>query len=310
MRILLIGAGGQVGQELLTRLASLGEVLPTTRSGQRFDGRMCLRLDLHDHDSIGTEISTQDVDLVVNAAAYTAVDRAEFEPEMAYAVNATAPGILAVECARRGIPLVHFSTDYVFPGTCDRPLREDDPTGPLSVYGSSKLAGEKAVRDAGGAHKIFRLCWVYSACGHNFLRTMLRLAAERDEVRVVDDQLGCPTPACWIAEVVYQCMLRAPELSGTWHLAASGVTSWHGFAEAILDEACNVGLVSKRPTLKAISTADYPSSVLRPANSVLDCDRLESDFGCRLPDWREGVTAIFACLKAPRPLALGNEPIE
>ena len=296
MRILLIGADGQVGYELLARLGPLGEVVPTTRSGRLPDGAACAGLDLLDHARLQATVSEKGIGLVVNAAAYTAVDRAESERDIAFAVNAGAPRVLATECAQRGIPLVHFSTDYVFPGTGDRPLREDDPVGPLSVYGASKLAGEEAVRAAGGPHKIFRLCWVYGPRGRNFFLTMLRLAAERDELRVVADQFGCPTPAAWIAKAVAQAVEVGSDLSGTWHLASDGQASWHGFAEAIMDGAFERGRLAKRPTIYAISTAEYPTPARRPGYSVLDCGRFEEDFGFRLPPWRQGVTESLASL--------------
>jgi dTDP-4-dehydrorhamnose reductase len=294
MRILLIGADGQVGGELVSRLATLGEVVSTTRSGSLPDGRSCGQLDLQEHDRLKAAVGEPGTGLVVNAAAYTAVDRAESEPEQAFAINAAAPGVLAAECARLGIPLVHFSTDYVFPGTGSRPLREDDPVGPLSVYGSSKLAGEEAVRAAGGPYKIFRLCWVYGARGKNFFLTMLRLAEEREELGVVSDQFGCPTPAAWIADAVVQSLSSKPGLSGIWHLASSGHTSWHGFAEAIMDDALASGRLARRPVVREISTAEYPTPAHRPGYSVLDCTRLEADFGIRLPDWRRGVPEVMA----------------
>lgn len=296
MRSLLIGADGQVGHELLGRLSALGEVVATTLSGRLADGAACEAVDLCDPAALRAAVSGSGADIVFNAAAYTAVDRAESDRETAFAVNATAPGIMAEEAARLGVPLVHFSTDYVFPGTGHRPLREDDPVGPDSVYGASKLAGEQAVRAAGGAHAIFRLCWVYGSRGQNFLLTMLRLAAERSELRVVADQVGCPTPAAWIAEAVVRAVSERPGLSGTWHLAASGHTSWHGFAEAIVAGAADIGLIRSRPMVTPITTADYPTPARRPAYSVLDCSRLEADFGIRLPDWRLGVGEVLRAL--------------
>ncbi len=188
------------------------------------------------------------------------------------------------------MPLVHFSTDYVFPGTWNDPLREDDPVGPVSVYGASKLAGEEAVRAAAGPHKIFRLCWVYGPRGKNFFLTMLRLGAERDELRVVSDQVGCPTPAAWIADAVVKAVSSRPDLSGIWHLASSGHASWHRFAEEIMEVAGASGRLTRRPVLRAISTEEYPTPARRPHWSVLDCTKLEKDFGLRLPDWQRGVT--------------------
>jgi dTDP-4-dehydrorhamnose reductase len=297
MRSLLIGADGQVGHELLGRLPRMGEVMATTRTGRLADGRACDALDLQDPDALRATVSGAGAQIVWNAAAYTAVDRAESDREVAFAVNATAPGVLAEECTRLGIPLVHFSTDYVFPGTGLRPLCEDDPVGPASVYGASKLAGEEAIRTAGNPHKIFRLCWVYGSRGTNFLLTMMRLAAGKDELRVVSDQFGCPTPAAWIAEAVIGAVRQQPRLSGTWHLAASGQTSWHGFAEAIVSDAFEGGLLARRPVVTPISTADYPTSAQRPRMSVLDCSKLEREFGIRLPDWRSGVAAVVSALR-------------
>ena len=297
MRSLLIGADGQVGHELLGRFESQGEVLATTRSGQLADGRECLALDLCNAEALRAAVAKASADLVVNAAAYTAVDRAEKEKDEAFAVNATAPDVLAKACARFGVPLVHFSTDYVFPGTSSRPLAESDPVGPVSVYGASKLAGEQAIRASGGRHKIFRLCWVYGPRGHNFLRTMLRLAAERDELRVVADQFGCPTPSAWIAEAVVRAVSRRPELRGTWHLSASGSTSWHGFAEAIFVEGLRSGILDRGPLLSAISTADYPTTARRPAYSVLDNSLFKRDFGIGLPDWRHGVEEVVTAIR-------------
>jgi len=301
MRSLLIGADGQVGHELLGHLAARGEVVATTRTGRLPDGHECQALDLRDVDALRATLASAPVDLVVNAAAYTAVDRAENERDVAFAVNATAPGLIADSCAGLGIPLVHFSTDYVFPGTSSRPLAEDDPVAPVSAYGASKLAGEQAIRASGARHKIFRLCWVYGPRGQNFLRTMLRIAAEREELRVVSDQVGCPTPSAWIAGAVGHAVVEHPEMCGTWHLCASGSTSWYGFAEAIFEDASRVGLLERRPQVKPIPTVEYPTPARRPAFSVLDNAHLNRDFGIRLPDWRQGVTeVVMAICRASR----------
>jgi dTDP-4-dehydrorhamnose reductase len=204
-------------------------------------------------------------DVVVNAAAYTAVDRAENEPDAAFRANAEAPRRIADACAQRDALLLHYSTDYVFDGRGTLPYREGDPTAPLGIYGASKLAGEQAVRDSGARHLIFRTAWVYAAHGKNFLRTMLRLAAERDELRVVADQIGAPTSAALIADISAQALGQSFRQSGTWHLTATGTTSWYGFAVAIIDGAQSRGLLTRRPRILPITTADYPTPAARPA---------------------------------------------
>uniref|UniRef100_UPI00048F9FC8 dTDP-4-dehydrorhamnose reductase n=2 Tax=Pseudoxanthomonas suwonensis TaxID=314722 RepID=UPI00048F9FC8 len=225
----------------------------------------------------------------------------ESEREAAFRINAEAPGALAKACAEADIPFVHYSTDYVFDGQGTRPYRVDDPTAPLGVYGASKLAGEEAVRAAGGQPLLFRTAWVYAAHGHNFLRTMLRVGAERDELRVVADQVGTPTPAALIADVTAVALRRAlgdATVSGTWHLVADGQTSWHGFAEAIFAEAVGTGLLPRAPRVQAIATADYPTPAKRPAYSCLDTGTLKRDFGVELPDWRQGLQRVIAGLAA------------
>ena len=191
---------------------------------------------------------------------------------------------------------MHYSTDYVFDGNGTRPYREDDPTAPLGVYGASKLAGEQAIQASGCRYLIFRTAWVYAAHGGNFLRTMLRLAAEREELRVVADQVGTPTPAALIADVTAQVLAQSPERSGIWHLTAAGETSWHGFAQAIVDAAVQRGLLAKAPKVTPIATADYPTPARRPAYSRLDTSRLQRDFGVELPDWRWGLEKVLAQL--------------
>ena len=296
MRLLLLGGNGQVGFELLRSLAPLGEVVATTRSGQLPDGRACEAADLSDPDSLPALVARIAPDLVVNAGAYTAVDRAEDEPDLAMRVNAGAPGALARACASAGIPIVHFSTDYVFDGAGDRPYREDDATAPLGAYGASKWAGEQAVRESGAAHKIFRLCWVYGPRGANFMLTMLRLARERELLRVVADQRGTPTAARWIADATAQALQARPEASGTWHLAAGGEASWFEFASEIVQQAAARGLVERAPRVEPITTADFPTRARRPAWSVLDTSALAADFGIRLPHWRNGVTLCLESL--------------
>ena len=295
MRLLVVGANGQVGRELRRSLAELGQVLPATRDGRLDDGTACAVADLGDPDGLARLVRDTTPDAVVNAAAYTAVDKAEDEPDVAWRINAQAPGVLARACAGAGIPLVHYSTDYVFDGRGTRPYREDDPTAPLGAYGASKRAGEEAVLAAGGRPLVFRTAWVYAAHGHNFLRTMLRLGAEREELRVVADQVGTPTPAALIADVTAVALRRAlagPAVAGLWHLVVAGQTSWHGFAEAIFAEAVAAGLLPRAPRVLPITTAGYPTRARRPAYSCLDTTRLRRDFGVELPDWREGLRGV------------------
>lgn len=289
MRILLLGANGQVGQALRETLAPLGEVLPATRDGHLPDGGSGEVADLSRPDTLPALLERTRPDRVVNAAAYTAVDRAESERELAFRVNAEAPGVLSRACAGAGIPLIHFSTDYVFSGESDRPWREDDPTGPLGVYGESKLAGERAVRESGAAHQVFRLCWVYGPRGHNFMLTMLRLARERGHLKVVDDQRGTPTSARRIARAVAGALAARPDATGTWHLAAEGETSWHGFAAEIFRQAVETGLLAKAPVLEAIPGSEFPTPARRPAYSRLDTSAFTRDFGLHLGDWQAGL---------------------
>lgn len=296
MKILLLGANGQVGHELRSALAPLGEVVATTRSGQLPDGGACEAADLSEPATLPALVARVAPGLVVNAGAYTAVDRAEDEPELAFRVNAEAPAALAKACADAGIGLVHFSTDYVFDGAQTRPWREDDPTGPLGVYGASKLAGEEAVRASGAAHQIFRLCWVYGPRGHNFLLTMLRLARERGHLRVVDDQRGTPTSARRIAGGVAAALRAAPGPSGTWHLAAEGECSWHGFAAEIFRQAVERGLLPAAPVLEPIASSEFPTRARRPAYSRLDTRAFTRDFGLHLGDWREGLSEALDVL--------------
>lgn len=301
MKLLVVGANGQVGHELLRSLAPLGEVVATTRSGRLDDARACEALDLGGLDAIAPLLERVRPDAVVNAAAYTAVDRAEDEADAAFRINAQAPGRIAAACAMLGVPLVHYSTDYVFDGRATRPLREDDATAPIGVYGASKLDGEKAVAAAGGTHLILRTAWVYGLYGANFLRTMLRVGAERDELRVVADQHGCPTPAWLIADVTAAILRQGIAASGVRHLVASGQTSWHGFAEAIFDEALAQGAIARRPVVTAIGTADYPTRAARPAYSVLDNARLRAEYGLDIPDWRPALHETFVRGAAARP---------
>jgi len=294
--VLLFGGNGQLGQELQRALAPLGTLVATTRSGTLPDGSACETADFNQPESLAALLDRVRPEVVVNAAAYTAVDRAEDDRDAAWRANAEAPGVIARWCAAAGVPLVHYSTDYVFDGQGTRPYREDDATAPLGVYGASKLAGEEAIRAAGGRHLIFRTAWVYASHSANFLRTMLRVGAERDVLRVVADQVGTPTPAALIADVTAQALQHAGGLSGTWHLTAKGETSWHGFAEAIFAEAVSAGKLARAPKVEAITTADYPTPARRPAYSHLDVRKLESDFGIGLPSWQEGLKRVIAAL--------------
>lgn len=289
MRILLLGANGQVGHELRRSLAPLGELAMTTRTGELPDGERCEALDLYDEAGLMPLLERVAPDVVVNAAAHTAVDRAEDERELAFRANAGFPGDIARYCAARNASLVHYSTDYVFDGTATAPYREDDPTMPLGVYGASKLAGEQAIRESGARHLVLRTAWVYAARGHNFLRTMLRLGAERDELRVVADQRGCPTPAWLVADATASVLRRGLQQSGVRHLVAGGDTTWHGFAEAIFDVAHSHGLIERQPVVVPISSAEHPTRAHRPRYSVLDTALLRGEYGLALPHWRSAL---------------------
>jgi len=298
MTLLVLGGNGQVGTELLRALAPLGDVRAATRSGTLADGRRCEMADFSQPQHLAGVLQRVRPAMVINAAAYTAVDRAESERALAFAVNAEAPGVIARWCAAHTVPLVQYSTDYVFPGTAVRPYPVDAQAAPLGVYGASKLAGEDAVRAAAGRHFIFRTAWVYAAHGHNFLRTMLRLGHERGTLRVVADQTGTPTSAALIADVTAHVLQHPGDLSGTWHLTATGDTTWYGFAKTIFLEAQARGLVHSIPELVPIATCDYPTPARRPAYSCLDTSGLQRDFKLTLPAWREGVCQVLDTLAA------------
>lgn len=292
MRLLVFGANGQIGWELARSLMPIGELIALDRAG----------CDLARPDTIPAVIRNARPDVVVNAAAYTAVDRAEADEPLALLVNATAVGTMAREARAAGALLVHYSTEFVFDGAKPEPYVEDDPPAPLSAYGRSKLAGELAVRDAGGDHLILRTTWVYAARGDNFLRTILRLARERDELRVVADQIGAPTWARDIADATAGLIRQAQRerdhgrfRSDTLHMTAVGATSRHGFAQAILDRAGD--LVPARPAVRAITTEEFPTAARRPKNSRLCCDRLRARFDIALPDWTAGLVACLADLR-------------
>lgn len=293
MKILLFGANGQVGTELRRSLAPLGDIVAATRSGALDDGSPCERIDFNAIDALAPLIECVAPDIVVNAAAYTAVDRAEDEPDIAFRANADAPRAMAAACASRDALLVHYSTDYVFDGRSTRPYREDDPVAPLGVYGASKLAGEQAIQASGARHLIFRTAWVYAAHGRNFLLTMLRLAHERDELRVVADQIGSPTSAALIADVTAHALLQPPAQFGLWHLVAGGQTNWHGFAEAIIAGARERGLLGRIPRVTPITTSDYPTPARRPAYSVLDTAHLREDLKIHPVAWQDGLGSVL-----------------
>ncbi len=301
MRILLFGGNGQVGTECRRSLAPLGELVIATRDGLLQDGTACEMADFDRPGRLAGLFARVAPDVVVNAVAYTAVDRAESEPDAAFRANAEAPRRIADACAQCDALLLHYSTDYVFDGRGTRPYREGDPTAPLGVYGASKLAGEQAVRDSGARHLIFRTAWVYATHGKNFLRTMLRLAADRDELRVVADQNGSPTSAALIADISARALGQPVEQSGTWHLTATGATSWCGFAEAIIDSAHARGLIARRPRIVPITTADYPTQAARPAYSVLDTAKLQRDFNLVPLAWQDGLGEIMDAM-VPEPL--------
>ncbi len=298
MRILLVGGNGQVGHELRRSLASLGEVIVTTRNGE-LEGGSAVACDLMQPGALAAIVHETRPGVVVNATAYTAVDKAESDRDAAFRVNAGAMEELAKECAALGIPLVHYSTDYVFDGQGDRPYLPGDATSPLGVYGESKLAGENAIRASGAKHLILRTAWVYGLYGHNFLKTMLRVGADRDELRVVSDQVGSPTPAWLIADVTAEILRQGIGKGGTHHLVSAGQTSWHGFADAIFDEAVASGMLARKPTVHAIPTSEYPTPARRPAWSVLDTASLRRMYGLALPDWRIALQRTFSTLGKP-----------
>jgi dTDP-4-dehydrorhamnose reductase len=284
--ILLFGKVGQVGWELRRTLAPLARVT-------------CIDypdVDFTRPDSVRGAITAAAPAVIINAAAYTAVDKAESELALATQINADAPGIMAEEARKRGALLVHYSTDYVFDGTKTTPYVETDAPNPLGAYARTKHAGDEAIRTAGCDHLIFRLCWVYGARGANFMLTMQRLAREREKLRVVADQVGCPTWSRMIAETTAQALLQvrqpadARRLSGTYHLCSSGQTSWHGFAKAIID--LMPPETRKCREVEAITTADYPTPTKRPAYSVMSAAKLERAFGLRLPDWHESLRQV------------------
>ncbi len=292
--VLLLGKNGQVGWELQRSLAPLGELVACD-----FDSPGDLKADFSQPESLRALVRSVRPHIIVNAAAHTAVDKAESEPDFARALNATAPGVVAEEAAALGATLVHYSTDYVFDGSGTQARDEDAPTAPLSVYGRTKLEGEERVRQSGCTHLILRTSWVYAARGGNFARTMLRLAAERESLKVIDDQIGAPTGADLLADVTALALQRLqtqPALAGTYHCVAGGETSWHGYARHVIAWAHANGqpLKTQPEAVHAIPTREYPTPAQRPLNSRLSTARLQAAFGLRLPHWQAGVERMLA----------------
>jgi len=297
MKILLTGVNGQVGNALKDKFPA-HELIAISRD----------QLELNDVNAIRRVVQQVKPNLIINPAAYTAVDRAETESEVAFAINATAPQVLAEEAAKLGSGLIHFSTDYVYDGTKASPYVETDPVNPVSVYGKSKLAGEDAIRAVGLPYLILRTSWVYGAYGKNFLKTILRLAAEREKLTIVGDQFGAPTSSESIAKAVASLVdlwqLQNVTQSGTYHFTNSGTTTWHGFATEILNEYNALRgsrgwplLMAQEGNVISITTDDYPTPASRPANSKLDNGKLNYMFGVKLPDWQEGLHQVMRNLK-------------
>jgi len=291
MKIVLFGSHGQVGWELQRALAPLGEVIALTSSSTAHCG------DLKNPVGIRQTLHALRPRIIVNAAAYTAVDRAESEPELAQAINGEAPGTLARLAAEMGAWLVHYSTDYVFDGTGDAPRLETDPTAPLNVYGRSKLAGELQIAASGCQHLIFRTSWVYAARGNNFVKTMLRLAGEREALSVVADQHGAPTGAELIADTTAHALRQAlsrPELVGLYHLTAAGATDWHSYACRVIHQARQHGMAMRVRGIRPIPTDEFPTPARRPANSRLATGKLSETFDVAMPPWETGVDRVLA----------------
>jgi dTDP-4-dehydrorhamnose reductase len=285
MKILVFGAGGQIGREVCRAAwPPRYAILPLDRKA----------VDITNSAAVSAMLDRETPDLAINLAAFTAVDRAESEPEVAWAVNCAGAAHIAAACDESATPLIHLSTDYVFDGRKAEPYREEDAVGPLGVYGRSKEAGERAVRAAAARHVILRTAWVFGAYGANFVKTMLRLAARRPVLRVVADQRGCPTAAADIAAaliVIAEHIERSEAKWGTYHFVGAGAASWHGFAEAIFDLAAPQ--LAARPQVEPIATDQYPTPARRPVNSVLDCRKIAEAFGIRPPPWRVGLASVI-----------------
>jgi dTDP-4-dehydrorhamnose reductase len=293
--VLVTGADGQVGRALVAEFRDTAELIACNRQ----------TLDLSNPEKIRAKLREVNPDVILNAGAYTAVDRAETEGELAMAINGQAPGVLAEEAARSGALLVHYSTDYAFDGSKNGPWVEDDRTNPLSVYGASKLAGEEAIRSIGDRYLIFRTSWVYAPEGKNFVLTMLRLGSERDSLNVVDDQIGAPTTAAELARATQGIAAGilndnfGPESdwAGTYHMTCGGSISWCGFARAIFERAPEL-LGGKKPTVNPIKTSEYPTPAKRPLNSVLSNEKLQQRFGVRLANWQSALDEVLKAISA------------
>ena len=300
MKILLFGKGGQVGWELQRSLAPLGDLVALDADSQNLCG------DFTNPEGLAQTVRAVAPDIIVNAAAHTAVDQAESEPELARTINALAPGVLAQEAKRSGAWLIHYATDYVFDGSGDKPWLETDPTGPLSVYGKTKLEGEEAIRATGCQHLIFRTSWVYAARGGNFAKTMLRLAQERDFLSVINDQIGAPTGADLLADIsahAIRTALRNPDVGGLYHLVAGGETSWHGYASFVIDFARQASIEIKvtPEAIQPVPTSAFPLPAPRPKNSRLDTQKLKNTFGLNLPHWQSGVARMLTEILEKKP---------
>jgi len=296
MKILLTGANGQVGYELWRSLQYIGEVIPTTTTGTEINGMPTIALDLSNPADIEKKITAVQPDIICNAAAYTAVDDAENDQQSAFTINADAPAILAKFSVIYDAKLIHYSTDYVFSGNGSTPWKEDDPTDPQGVYAESKLIGEQAIIDSGCEHMIFRTAWVFSDRGHNFLQAMLRLGSEKDELNIVNDQIGSPTWASSIAMATALSLHKSDE-NGIFHMTSSGKTSWCGFARRIFSQAEKLGIIHQAPKINGIPSSQYPTPAKRPAYSVLDCKKLKNTFNITMPNWQ---TALQLCIQNMR----------
>ena len=292
MKILLLGKRGQVGWELQRSLAPLGEIVALSSGSQNYCG------DFTNLQGLADTVRRVKPDIIVNAAAHTAVDKAESEPELARIINADAVAVLAREAKSLGAWLIHYSTDYVFDGSGVKPWSEVDVTGPLGIYGATKLAGEQAIQDSGCKHLIFRTSWVYGARGNNFAKTMLRLAAERDSLTVIDDQVGAPTGADLLADVTahtIRSVQNTPTLGGLYHLVAAGETTWYGYARFVIDFALKMDceLKTNPESIAPVPTSAFPTPAERPKNSRLNTRKLETNFGLTLPNWQTGVARML-----------------
>ena len=301
MKILLLGKNGQVGWELQRALAPLGEVVALD-----FDSPGPLTADFSMPESLAATVRAVAPQIIVNAAAHTAVDKAESEPDLARALNATSPAVLAREAATCGAWLLHYSTDYVFDGSGDVPWGEDSPTGPLNVYGKTKLEGEQAIRASGCRHLILRTSWVYSARGGNFAKTMLRLARERDRLTVIADQFGAPTGADLLADLsahMLRTALLRPEVAGTYHAVNAGETSWHGYARHVIEFARAMGQPIKVAAdgIEAVPTGAFPTPAKRPGNSRMNTRKLRTTFGLALPSWQSGTDRMLSEVLSANP---------